>query len=45
VATFQKDAHSTKTGDAGSVNWTLTNDPLYKTGTFSATATFTISAT
>ena len=45
VATFGADAHSVKTGDAGSVSWTLTNDPVYKTGSYTATATFTISAT
>ena len=45
VATFGADAHSTKAGDSGSVSWTLTNDPLYKTGSYTATATFTISAT
>jgi len=45
VATFGADAHSVKAGDAGSVSWTLTNDPVYKTGSYSATATFTISAT
>lgn len=45
VATFGADAHSTKSGDAGSVAWTLTNDPVYKTGNYTATATFTISAT
>src|SRR5262245_6328503 len=45
VATFGADAHSTKGGDSGSVSWTLTNDPVYKTGSYSATATFTISVT
>jgi hypothetical protein len=46
VATFGTDAHSVATGgDAGSVTWSLTNDPKYKTGSYSATATFTISAT
>jgi hypothetical protein len=46
VATFATDAHSTVGGsDAGSVSWTVPNDPIYKTGTYSATATFTISAT
>jgi len=45
VATFGADAHSvTVAGDAGSVAWSLTNDPKYKTGTYTATATFTISA-
>jgi len=46
VATFGTDGHSVSTsGDAGSVAWSLTNDPKYKTGTYTATATFTISAT
>ena len=46
VATFGANAHSAKPGTGGnSVNWTLSNDPLYETGSFSATATFTISAT
>ena len=47
VATFATDAHSTAgTGSSstGSVTWTLPNDPIYKTGTYTATATFTISA-
>ena len=46
VATFGANAHSVKPGTGGnSVNWTMSNDPLYETGSFSATATFTISAT
>jgi hypothetical protein len=46
VATFGTDAHSVSTsGDAGSVTWSLTNDPKYKTGSYSATVTFTVSAT
>jgi hypothetical protein len=45
VATFGADAHSGLAGNSGSVSWTLTNDPAYKTGTYTATATFTISAT
>jgi hypothetical protein len=47
VVTFGADAHSTggaSASDAGSVTWSLTNDPVYKTGTYTATATFTISA-
>jgi hypothetical protein len=32
-------------GDSGTVNWTLTNDPKYKIGTYTATVQFTISAT
>jgi hypothetical protein len=45
VATFGADARSMLTGNTGSVNWTLTNDPAYKAGNYSATITFTISAT
>ncbi len=45
VATFGADAHSTKSGNSASVGWTLTNDPVYKTGSYNATVTFTISAT
>jgi hypothetical protein len=44
VATFGADAHSTFAGNSASVSWTLTNDPLYKVGTYSATVTFTIAA-
>ena len=47
VATFATNAHSaagTGSSDAGTVVWTLPNDPVYKTGTYTATATFTISA-
>jgi hypothetical protein len=45
VATFGADARSAQAGNSGSVAWTLTNDPVYKTGTYTAIATFTISAT
>lgn len=45
VATFGADARSDAAGNSGSVAWTLTNDPAYKTGTYTATVTFTISAT
>ena len=44
VGTFGADAHSTFAGNSASVSWSLTNDPLYKVGTYSATVTFTISA-
>jgi len=44
VATFGADAKSTSTGNSGSVSWSLTNDPKYSTGTYTATVTFTISA-
>jgi hypothetical protein len=46
VATFGADARSDLAGTGGnSVDWTLTNDPQYATGSYNATATFTISAT
>ncbi len=44
VATFGANARSAVAGNAGSVDWTLTNDPLYQTGSYSATVTFSISA-
>lgn len=45
VATFGANAKSAKAGNSGnSVSWSLTNDPLYETGSYSATVTFTISA-
>jgi hypothetical protein len=44
VGTFGADARSIITGNSGSVNWALTNDPAYKANTYSATITFTISA-
>jgi hypothetical protein len=45
VATFGQDAHSSDSGDNGSVAWTLVNKPTYKTGSYSATITFTITST
>ncbi|HVX65802.1 MAG TPA: hypothetical protein VHA11_04325 [Bryobacteraceae bacterium] len=45
VATFGANARSTRTGNSGSVNWTLANDPQYATGTFTALVTLTISTT
>ncbi len=45
VATFGADAHSAGAGNSGSVAWSLTNDPIYPTGSYTATVTFTISAT
>jgi hypothetical protein len=45
VATFGAGASSALAGNSGSVAWTLTNDPTYQTGAYSATVTFTISAT
>jgi hypothetical protein len=44
VATFGTNAHSTKAGNSASVAWTLTNDPLYVTGSYTAVVTYTISA-
>lgn len=44
VATFGVDAHSAKAGNTGSVAWDLPDDPVYKTGTYTAVATFTIAA-
>jgi len=45
VATFGANATSAKAGNTGSVAWSLTDDPAYATGTYTATVTFTISAT
>lgn len=45
VATFGTDAHSSYAGNSGTTSWTLTNDPLYKTGSYSATVIYTVSAT
>ena len=44
VGTFGANAHSAKAGNTASLAWSLTNDPLYETGTYTATVTFTISA-
>lgn len=45
VASFGADTRSPKAGVASSVSWDLSNDPLYQTGSYTAVATFTISAT
>ena len=46
VATFGADARSLTAGTGGnSVDWALTDDPQYGTGSYSSTVTFTISAT
>jgi hypothetical protein len=45
VATFGANARSDRAGNSGSVAWTLTNDPAYETGSYSAVVTFTVSAT
>ena len=46
VITFGVDNHTTTFpgGDTATASWTLTNDPKYKTGSYTATVTFTISA-
>ena len=44
VATFGANAHSVSAGNTGSVAWSLTDDPTYQTGAYSATVTYTISA-
>jgi hypothetical protein len=44
VATFTSDAHSVNGGDSGSITWTLVDKTTVKTGTYTSTATFTISA-
>lgn len=38
-------ASSAKAGNSASVAWSLTDDPAYATGTYTATATFTIAST
>jgi hypothetical protein len=45
VATFGAGSSSANAGNSASTTWSLTNDPLYKTGSYSATVTYTISAT
>jgi hypothetical protein len=45
VATFGANATSAISGNPGSVAWSLVNDPKYAQGSYSVTATFTISAT
>jgi hypothetical protein len=42
VATFGANANSTSAGNTASTAWTLTNDPAYKVGTYTATVTYTI---
>jgi hypothetical protein len=44
VATFVGSASSAIGGNTGSVAWSLVNDPAYAQGSYSITATFTISA-
>lgn len=45
VASFGADARSENAGNSASVAWILTNDAQYQAGTYTATVTFTISAT
>jgi hypothetical protein len=45
VVTFAATTQSAKAGNTGSTTWTLTNDPSYKAGSYSATVVYTISAT
>ena len=44
ISSFGADAHSVRAGNSGSLAWTLVNDPLYKTGSYTATVTYTIAA-
>ena len=45
VLTFVANTQSLKAGSPASTSWTLVNDPNYKAGTYTAVATYTISAT
>jgi hypothetical protein len=45
VGTFGSGANSTAAGNSASVSWTLVDDPAYKTGSYAATVTFTVSST
>jgi hypothetical protein len=45
VLTFGSGISSSATGDLGNMAWTLTDDPKYATGSYTATITYTISAT
>jgi hypothetical protein len=45
VSTFGAGASSSNAGNSASTVWSLTNDPVYHTGAYSATVTYTISAT
>jgi hypothetical protein len=44
VVTFAATTQSAKVGNSASTSWTLVNDPAYKAGNYSATVTYTISA-
>ena len=39
VATFGANAHSANAGNSSSVGWSLTDDPIYETGSYNATVT------
>jgi hypothetical protein len=45
VATFTAGQVTPKAGSSGTVAWSLTNDPSYLAGSYTATATFTIAVT
>lgn len=45
VASFGADARSADNGNAASTSWTLKNRPQVKTGTYSVTVLYTVSAT
>jgi hypothetical protein len=44
VVTFGANTQSAKTGNGATTSWTLTNDPSYKAGSYTAVATYTIAA-
>lgn len=45
VVSFGTDFHSADAGDQAQIDWTLLDRPTYKTGNYTAVATWTISAT
>lgn len=45
IVQFGTDFHSADAGDQAQIDWTLLDRPTYKTGTYTAVATWTISAT
>jgi hypothetical protein len=44
IATFSAGSKSAKVGDAGTLAWTMPDDPQYAPGAYTATVTYTISA-
>ena len=44
IVTFGTAANSANAGNTGSVAWSLTDDPVYPAGSYTAVATFTIAA-